>query len=187
MDEFQTYEYTVRQRIEGRFLWARIGLIFLYVLFVGAWLLFGLRTRILVPLLALIPVTLWMLIFFTWRYTAVEYEYSVTSGVLTFSKIFGGRSRKKVFEVPLREAVRIAPLGDAAEFQRGTAYKPEISFSGISTLSAPDVYFMLFEHTDKKDKKSKRRAIYYFEATQKMLHLCRYYNPSATAVFKTSF
>ena len=186
MEEFQTYEYAVRQRIEGKWIAARIGLILLYVLFVGAWLVFGLKTRILVPLLALIPLTLWMLVFFTWRYVAVEYEYSITSGILTFSKIYSGRFRKKVFEVPLREAVRIAPLGTAEEYVHGDAYKPELSFVGVSSMSAPDIYYMLFEYADKKDKKTKRRAVYYFEATQKVLHLCHYYNPSATVQARTS-
>lgn len=186
MEEFQTYEYTVRQRIEGKWIAARIGLVLLYILFVGAWILVALLTRILTPLLGiLLPVTLGMLIFFTWRYVSVEYEYSITSGVLTFSRIFSRRFRKKVFEVPLREAVRIAPLGVMEEYARGTEYKPEISFFGISSLQAPDVYFMLFEHADKKGKE-KRRAVYYFEATQKTLHLCHYYNPSATVMAKTS-
>ncbi len=185
MEEFQTYEYAVRQRIEGKWIAARVGLIALYVLFVVGWLVFGLKTGF-VPLLCHIPLTLWMLIFFTWRYTAVEYEYSITSGVLTFSKIFGGRSRKAIFEVPLREAVRIAPLGVMEEYARGTEYKPEISFSGISSISAPDVYFMLFEDADKKDKKKTRRAVYYFEATQKALHICHYYNPSATIQARTN-
>ena len=35
-------------------------------------------------------------------------------------------------------------------------------------------------------KKKKRRAVYYFEATQKALHICRYYNPSATIQSKTT-
>jgi len=183
MEEFQTFEYAVKQRIEGKWIAARVGLIVLYILFVTAWLLFGLKTRILVPLLALIPLTLWMLVFFTWRYVAVEYEYSITSGVLTFSKILGGRFRKKVFEVPLRDAVRIAPLGTAEEYLRGDAYKPEISFTGVSSMSAPDVYYMLFEYAEKKQK---RRAVYYFEATQKALHICRYYNATATVAAKTS-
>lgn len=183
MEEFQTYEHAVRRRAEGRLVAARVGLILVYILFVCGWLLFGLKTRILVPLLALIPITLWMLVFFTWRYVSVEYEYSITSGVLTFSKIFGGRSRKKVFEVRLREVVRIAPLGDAAEYEKGMAYRPERSFFGVSSLSAPDVYYLLFEHAEKKQK---RRAVYYFEATQKALHICRYYNPSATVMSETT-
>ena len=94
MEEFQTYEYAVKQRIEGKWIAARIGLILLYILFVIGWILFGLKTGF-VPLLCHIPLTLWMLVFFTWRYTSVEYEYSVTSGILTFSKIYSGRFRKK--------------------------------------------------------------------------------------------
>ena len=72
MNEFATYEYTVRQKIEGKWILARVGLIFLYLSFVFAWVIFGLRTRIFVPLLALTPVTSWILSFVTWRFVSVE-------------------------------------------------------------------------------------------------------------------
>ena len=186
MSDFSTYEFAVRQRIEGKWRLARIGLITLYIGYVIGCLAMGLKLMIIVPLLALIPVTLWMLVFFTWRFVSVEYEYSIVSGDLTFSKIYGGRSRRTVMSVPLRNAVRIAPLDGGEESARATAYRPEISFNAISSLKAPDVYFMLFEHPVKDGKKnSSRRAILYFEATAKCLQLCRFYNSSATVLTKT--
>ena len=138
------------------------------------------------PLLALIPVTTGMLIFATWRYVSVEYEYSITSGVFTFTKVFGGRSRKKVLEVALRNALLIAPLDDARSRATAEQYRPEREFHAISSLSSPDVYFMLFEYENKKEKE-KRRAILYFEATEKALSVCRFYNKSATMVRETRY
>lgn len=179
MHEFSTYEYVVPRRTEGKWILLRAGLIFLYICFVAAWLIFGLLTRILVPLLAFIPVTLWMLVFATWRYVSVEYEYSITSGVLTFTEIYGRHSRKKRLEFPLRDAVRIAPLSNAEEHARGTAYRPEREFSAVSSFHAPHIYFVLFEYEDKHEKE-KRRAIFYFEATERALQICRFYNPSST-------
>ncbi|MBE6594295.1 MAG: hypothetical protein E7644_00710 [Ruminococcaceae bacterium] len=181
MNEFSTYEFVVKQKSEGKWLLGRIGLIALYVLYVLTLLLVGLQARIVVPLLALIPITLWILIFITWRYVSVEYEYSITSGVLTFTKIYGGRSRKRVLELPLRDAVRIAPLDNSMEADRAQHYKPEREFSAISSLRAPDIYFILFE-LDAERNKDKRRAILYLEATQKALHIFKYYNASATVV-----
>ena len=95
MNEFQTYEVTAHQRIQGVWLIKRITLVFIYVAFVIAALLLGFLTRISVPLLAFIPIALWFLIFITWRYTDVDYEYSMTSGYLSFSRIYGLRSRKQ--------------------------------------------------------------------------------------------
>lgn len=186
MQEFAAYEYAVRQKIEGKWLAARIGLLFLYVCFVIAWLIFGLQTRILVPLLALIPITTWMLIFVTWRYVSLEYEYTITSGQFVFTKVFGGRARKKVLEFALRDAILIAPLDDEAAKKYAENYRPEREFHAISSLSSPDVYFVLFEFENKKEKE-KRRAILYFEATDRALQVCRFYNTSATTVRKTRY
>lgn len=186
MNEFATYEYTVRQKIEGKWILARVGLIFLYLSFVFAWVIFGLRTRIFVPLLALIPVTTWILIFVTWRYVSVEYEYSVTSGIFTFTKVFGGKSRKKAVEFCLRDAIMIAPLDDEKARTYAEKYQPEREFHAISSLSSPDVYFVLFEYENKREKE-KRRAILYFEATARALQVCKFYNASATTVRETRF
>ncbi len=186
MNEFSTYEFAVTQKIEGKWLFARIGLIFFYAAYAVGLLLFGMRYSLIAPLLALIPITLWVIIFISWRYVAVDYEYSITSGVLTFSKIFGNRSRRTVLEIKLRDAVRIAPLDNAEHSARATAWHPEREYSAISSLKAADIYFILFEYENPRDRKEKRRAIFYFEATGKALQICRFYNPSATVMTKPS-
>lgn len=185
MSDFSTYEFAVSQKNEGKWRMARLGLIALYVIWPLSILLVGMKFSVIAPLLAFIPISTWILVFMTWRRVAVDYEYALVSGTLTFSKVFGGRSRKKVFEMHLKNAVRIAPLASEAEVARATAYAPEREFMGASSLSAPDVYFMLFELCDAKTGE-KRRAIYYFEATQKMLAICRYYNTSATVLSQVS-
>lgn len=185
MSDFSTYEFTASQKNEGKWRLARLGLIALYVIWPLSILLVGMKFSVIAPLLAFIPISTWILVFMTWRRVAVDYEYSLVSGTLTFAKVFGGRSRKKVFEMQLKNAVRIAPLASEAEVARATAYAPEREFMGASSLSAPDVYFMLFELCDPRTGE-KRRAIYYFEATQKMLSICRYYNPSATVLSQVS-
>lgn len=186
MNEFSTYEFAVRQKIEGKWRLARFGMIALYVAYVLGLLILGFTAKIIVPLLALIPVTTWILVFITWRFVSVEYEYSITSGELTFSKIYGGRSRRTIVSLPLREAVRIAPLDNGAESEKAMAYRPEREFSAISSLYAPDIYYILFEHETKEGGKLKKhRTILYIEATAKALQICRFYNPSATVMTKT--
>ena len=148
-------------------------------------LLLGLKLRLIVPLLAFIPLSVWILVFITWRYVQLDYEYSINSGVLTFTKIYGNRQRKCIFEMALKDAVRIAPLALEQEAARGAAYNPEREFVGVSSMCAPDIYFMLFELDDKRNRE-KRRAIFYFEATAKALAICRFYNPSSTVMSEVS-
>ena len=185
MNEFAGYEFAVTKKIQGKGRLLPIALILFYVFYVLTVLFLGMKYRLIAPLLAFIPISLWVLIFITWRYVHIDYEYSVASGVLTFTKIYGNRARRRVLEVRLRDAVRIAPLDDEQEAARGAAYRPEREFVGVSSMSAPDIYFMLFELSDEK-RREKRRAILYFEATAKMLAICRFYNPSGTVLTKTT-
>ena len=185
MHQFSGYEFAVSQRREGKWIAARIGLIAFYVLFALSALLLGLKLRLIVPLLAFIPLSIWILVFVTWRYVQVDYEYSIDAGTLTFTKIYGNRQRKPVFEMALKDAVRIAPLANEQEAARGAAYGPEREFVSVSSMRAPDIYFMLFELEDKKNRE-KRRAIFYFEATARALAICRFYNPSGTVMSEVS-
>ena len=182
MNEFSTYEFVVAQKNEGLWKLARVGMVTLYVCFVIGCFGAGIALNVLPPL-ARVPVFTWMLVFFTWRYVAVEYEYSITSGELTFSKIFGNRSRRTVMRMMLRDAIRIAPLDNAEEAKKANEFLPEREFWAISSQNAPDVYFILFEY---KQGGNTHRAIFYFEATQKALQICRFYNPSATVLSKVS-
>ena len=171
MNEFTTYEFTVSQKHEGRYFWARILLFAAYVLYVIVVVIIGALTRIVAPMLALIPVSVWMLVFFTWRYVNVDYEYSITSGVLTFTKIYGNRSRKKITEIRLKDAQAIAPLGDRLQKSRLEAWGAEQVWSALSSSSAMDAYFITYIN-DKKEK-----CAFLFEATEKALKICKYYNP----------
>lgn len=177
MNEFQTYEVITHQKTEGSFFIKKLLFILIYIAFVCAWLIFGVLTRILVPLLALIPLTTWMLVFLTWRYVNIDYECSITSGVVTFSKIYGGRSRKRVFETALKNMQLIAPYNNDHMKQIGR-YAPEVTYSALSSSKCSSAYFALFEN--EKGKK----AIFLFEADDKCLKICKFYNASATVIEK---
>ncbi len=188
MNEFNTYEYTVAQKIEGKWKLARAGLITGYVLYVVILLFVGIFTRIIVPLLALIPVTLWMIVFCTWRYVKVEYEYSITSGIFTLSNVYGNRSRKKMLEIPIKDMTVVAPynsefpdqIADADEkIQR---FAPEVEHKAVSSFDSPDVYYALYS-----DKNTGERGIIWFEATEKALKIFKFYNSTAAVVSKVRF
>ena len=175
MNEFQTYEVTTHQKIYGSWLIKRIVLIVGYVAYVILALLFGFTTKIAVPLLALVPVTLWMIIFFTWRYTDVDYEYSMTSGYLTFSVIYGSRSRKQFFETQIKAISLIAPYDDDY-YETARRYAPEIEYFALSSKNVPNAYFALFENENGK------KSIFVFEANERSLAIFKFYNSTSTVI-----
>ena len=142
------------------------------MLFIIAWLIFGFKTRILVPMLALIPLTTAILVYFTWLYTCVEYEFSVISGILTVTKIYGNRRRRKLLDMTIRDASCIAPANRSDAKRQAESYRPEKTVTAISSQKSPDVYIALFE--DKNEKKT----ILYFEPDEKLLKLLKFYNSS---------
>ncbi len=178
MNDFSTYEYVVSEKMKGVKTLKRLGLILLYTVFVVAWFVFGFVTH-LFPLLALMPVTLWMLVFFTWRYVQVEYEYSITSGEITLSNIYGGRSKRTLCTFPLKSCATIAPLTEKYDYLIDR-FAPEKTVNCLSGEDSEDAYFMLADIGGK-------RAVVYVEATEKFLRLCRFYNASATTVSKVRF
>ena len=169
--DFETYEYVIVPRPTAKNKLLKALLIVCYVLFVIAWFIFGALTGF-YALLALIPVTLWMLVFATWRYSNVEYEYSVLSGRITFSKIYGGRSRKKVLELDLRSAEAILPLNEKQSERLIDDFDPQSEISFISHSESPDAYAVLFREDDTK-------CAVYMEINARMMKTCKLYNSHA--------
>lgn len=179
-DFTSTYEYTVEQKSEGKFRLMKIGFIILYVLYPIA-LLIAVSLLKVFQLFALVAVTEWMLVYFTWKYTKPEYEYSVTSGRVTFSVVYGKRSRKEKCSFTIKECLQIAPLTNREYAERLELYAPEETFNALSSASSPDAYYAAFESADGK------RCAFCFEATEKMLKLCRNYNSSHTVITKVRY
>ena len=179
-DFTSTYEYTVEQKAEGKFRLMKIAFLALYVLYPVIFMavLFIIQ---LFQLFALVAVTEWMLVYFTWKYTKPEYDYSVTSGRVTFSVIHGKRSRKEMLTFAIKDCLKIAPATDGDFIAMLEQYDPEIPYSAVSSVDSPDKYYAAFENAEGK------RCVFYFEATEKMLKFCRNYNSSHTVVTKVRY
>ena len=166
------YEYTVSEQKGRSLLFKRIALITIYVLWAFAWVILGAALRIIAPLLAFIPLTLWMLIFFTWRYTQVEYEYSFFSGILTVSRVLGGRSRRTLTEVTLRDLESVCPCNDE-NAARIDGFLAEHTVFAASSAQSDGLYAAMWN-----DEESGKQILY-FEPNEKALKIIRYYNVSA--------
>lgn len=179
-DFTSTYEYTVEQKPEGKFKLMKFAFMLLYVIYplILMAVVFIIQ---LFQLFALVIVTEWMLVYFTWKYVKPEYEYSVTSGRVTFSVIHGKRSRKEIVNFAIKNCLQIAPATEREWIERLELYDPEVTYSALSSTSSPDKYYAAFETEDGK------RAVFYFEATEKMLKLCRNYNSAHTVITKVRY
>ncbi len=166
------YEYTVAEAKSRTLTFKKITLVALYVLYAATLLLVGGAFELIVPLLALIPITLWMLVFFTWRLTQVEYEYSFFGGTLTVCRVLGGRTRRVLAEVTLRELSSVCVCDDrgALCIER---FDPEKTVFAASSPNAPDLCAALWSEEDGT------RKCLYFQPNEKAVKILRYYNRAA--------
>lgn len=165
-------EYTVVQKAEGKNLTNRLLLIALYVVYSAVFCIIflgGIGSFKMPMVVAFLPVTLWIIIFFTWRYVSVEHEYMLASGVMTFVDIYGGRTRRALFACPVKEMREIAPMRETTKLNTKTV----IDMRG-SVKSTDSYYFII------NDRAGESTAVL-FEATHKAVQILQYYN-SATVV-----
>ena len=153
MDDTSTYEYVVSAKRRPAYRWRRALAVCGYVLYVLTFLLIGAVTKLLTPLLALIPLTTWMLVAMypsslmtmpvptplPRRYASVEFEYSLTGGVMTLSKIYGGRTRKCVAQIKIKEMTAIMPF-EGDHISAAGRYAPERTVDFTADLQHPNVY-----------------------------------------------
>ena len=105
-------EYTYKRKNEGRALAARALFVLLYVLFAVGYFALCYYSRF-IPMFALCPVLVWMLVYFTWRYVSHDYYFEFRSGLLTIGTVMRKKKRQlrtKRVELRVKEAEKIIPL-----------------------------------------------------------------------------
>lgn len=175
MSDFNTFEFVVDERAEGKRKLIKFLGRFALLAFIGAFVAVTFIIRM--PMLAILPLLLLGVVLYFWKIFNCELEYSMTSGIMTFSRIYGGLKRKKVLELTIKDFRGIAPRtaeSDAKLKAQGVAK----TYMFASHSTAEDQYYATFEENG-------RLCVVYFEATEKTLKLLRYYNP-VTVVTKVS-
>lgn len=164
------FEYAVDVKPQGKLRRRRLLLIALYVLF-SLLYFFGAATIGIPHIIAILPLLLWILVYYTWLYVSVSYEYVIAVGEITFTAIYGSRKRKELLRIPVRKADAIFYEDD------GTIYDQVYDFR--SERNALDSYAIAF-----RDEEG-HRILVWFEATRKALKILQLYNPSAVKMGKT--
>ena len=158
-------EFGCSQQREGKWKLYKWLLLLLYVAYTVTYLFVIIETRFF-PLGALIPVTLWIIVHFTWRYTNPDYKYVVDAGVLTFYVSYDKKTREK-FKIHLKEALAIAPKEQIYKETRGL--KIQKSYNALPTKHETDAYAIVF-------KKETKVCILYLKVTRATLKSLHYYN-----------
>ncbi len=166
MEDFNSCEYSTEQKIEGKWLALRLFFVFFYIAFATAYFALIYVTRIF-TLGALIPLAVWILVFFTWRYTCPDYKYEISSATLRFYVTYR-KTCKERLKIKISEAVAILPIDSMNE--KIMEFAPKKVFSSLPSKSCKDKYAILFS-----DEKGKRCA-FLFVATKEAVRLLSVYN-----------
>ncbi len=137
----ELYEYTVTKKAEGKYLFLRIGMIIFYIFATAAFFTACYLTRI-IPIFALCPLLLWILIFFTWRYVSIEYKYTVESGMLKLYTVYGGKKEQELAAFHIKEALGFISIEDSKE--KLTGFNAKSTLNLLSSEKEPkDPYALL--------------------------------------------
>ena len=167
------FEYTVAEAKNKALKTKKALFLAGYVLYV--LVVFAVLTSINPYLIALVPVTLWMVIWLTWRHTQIEYEYSFFSGTLTVNRILGGRARKKMLEMRIQNFSAIFPANEANQ-SKIEAFAANNTIFAASATNAENLWVALWD-----DAESGKHCALYFEPNEKAIKILKYYNASAMA------
>ena len=179
-------EYAAAKAVEGKYKQQRMLMILLYVgvaigvigLLVGISKLIPSLGMIALFSVALAPLAVWMMVFFTWGKVNIEYKYVIDHSEFTLFTVYGGKKEVETFKCKVKEFSRIAPLNDEYKGEL-EAFKADATVEAIPSMSAYDLYFAL--HTDENGKKT---AVL-FQVTNYTLKAFKYYNKEALVMTET--
>ena len=169
------FEYTVAEANNKALKTKKLLFVVGYVLYGAIILGLGAGSKIFLPLMCFIPLSLWIIVWLTWRFTQVEYEYSFFSGALTVSRVLGNRTRKKLLEIRIQN---FSSVFEATEINQSKieAFAAENTIFAASEAKAENLWVALWT-----DAESGKRMALYFEPNEKAIKILKYYNASAMA------
>ena len=164
-EDFINYaEYGVERRAEGKNKLARMLLVFLYIVFASSYAGFFISVRI-PQVIALLPIFLWILVFFTWRLVKYDCEYKIEQGEMIFFISYSAKRKKEKLRIRVKDAKKIIP---EKEYDRGT----EEFFDFRGSKKCSDGYVIVYEQGGKEIAVA-------FEAIPQALKILKRLNPDS--------
>ncbi len=169
------FEYTVAEANNKALKTKKLLFVVGYVAYGAIILALGATTKLFLPLMCFIPLSLWIIVWLTWRFTQVEYEYSFFSGELTVNRILGNRTRKTMTKVRIQQLSAVFPATELNQ-SKVEAFGVQNTIMAVSEANAEGIWIALWE-----DAESGKRMALYFEPNEKAIKILRYYNAAAMA------
>ncbi len=169
------FEYTVAEANNKALKTKKALFITGYVLYALVVFGVGSMTKLLLPFMCFIPLSLWVIVWLSWRFTQVEYEYSFFSGELTVNRILGNRTRKIMTKVRIHDLCSVFPATELNQ-SKIEAFAAETTIMAVSEATAESIWVALWN-----DAENGKRMALYFEPNEKAIKILKYYNASAMA------
>lgn len=170
-------EYSVNKKVEGKYKTRRTLMILLYIAVIGG--LAGVLAFVFAPLVAIVPILGWALIFVTWPFLSIEYKYTVDGAQFSAFTVYGGRWERPTFICRIRDLTRVAP--DTEEYESDKReFGAESTVSLLPSENCEDRYFALCAG------EGGQKTVVYFQATGQALKAFKYYNSAVTTVTEVS-
>ena len=165
-------EYSYEKHPEGKMKLLKLLLILSYIAFVGVFFLFCYLTRI-VPLFAVCPIFLWMLVYFTWGLVSFDVYYTFNHGEMVFGKYKtkkGVQKRRPCLSLKAQDAYLAAPFDES--FDRAELDGVKRIFDYSSSSRSSKLIIIIF------DCKEKRSAVI-FDGTKRVSTLLSSFSKNA--------
>lgn len=174
-NEFTSFvNYMVTKKVEGNYKLKRILMICGYVLFGIIYSAVLMGTVKIPALITFLPIFIWILVYFTWLYVNIEYEYTIVGGSMKGMEVFGMRRCRELFSVRISSMTLIAPYNSKHREEADAAEIVRRDYC-VSSMSSPDVYFARYKN-DKGEE-----CVVFFEMVEKTMKCLKYYNSEAVA------
>ena len=166
------YEYEVAVAKNAKIVLKRFCLCLLYVSWVVGFIVLGSVIRLIWPFLAFIPLSLWVIVYLTWKYTQISYRYSFFGGEMKVERLLGGRKNQPILSVKIKDLIAIYRC-DGSEAEKLDQFSADETVFAASSDKAYNLTVVFYVN-----EKNEKTALY-FEADENAMRILRYYNKSA--------
>ena len=162
------YEYIVKQKSEGDLLAKKILCITAYILFPISAIMLVINlfygSMLLIPALIAVAGVEILLIFFTWRFTCVEFESVILDSRLTITTIVAKSRRKTSLELDIKSFYEVGLFTpEASDAMSGKTLHKDYIF--ISSLESENIYYGIFAEGEEQC------AVYFETAPEAFAHI----------------